>query len=323
MSRPSRALRVFVTGAATELGRETTRQLVAAGHHVTGLAPEEKLAEKVRADGGLPVVGDGADATALGDALRAARADVVLHLAPQWANSLLHDGHKWKGYAASLTAEARALAEACEAARVSYLVTGSFALLYGNAHDATEETPLVAPGGDPAFVAAIEVEGIVRGAGVPSAVVRLGYLYGPAFKDLALYERSFRWRRPYLSGPKKARANFVHVEDAARALVAVAERRPEGAIFNAVDGTPASFVAFMDYFATALGFSRPLHIPRWGYGLARSFIAPQHIELVRLVTTVRADRIREAVGWLPTYPGYRAGLDATIRAMRNGAATDR
>lgn len=46
-------LSIFITGASTELGRETTRQLVARGHRVTELTQEKDGATAVLADGGL------------------------------------------------------------------------------------------------------------------------------------------------------------------------------------------------------------------------------------------------------------------------------
>ncbi len=274
---PFPAQRIVVTGAATELGLEVCRLFSAGSHIVTGLVPDEKLAERVRNTGAEAVAADPVDAERLGAALAAARPDVVLHLAPQRANSLLHDGNKWRGYERSLPAETAALLQALQRGESSgppFLVYAGYAFLYGNAQDADESTPLQAPAGDPIFAAAIRAEQMVRDAGVPAAVLRLGYLYGPSFND------------------------------------------PAGEVYNVVDGTPASFADFMDTFAMTYGFRRPWHAPLWSGRLVRRFIAPQHIEQVALVTTVSAVKLRRELGWEPAYADYRAGLTATVQTMR-------
>jgi nucleoside-diphosphate-sugar epimerase len=322
----SRSQRVFITGAATELGLEACRLFVAQGAAVTGLAPDEKLAERVRATGASAQVADAADVDRLGALLSGAQPDVVLHLAPQRTNTLLHDGHKWRGYEQSLPAEATALIEALKSGKIGnlpLLVYASYAFLYGNARNADESTPLTVGSLDPAFAAAIQAEGLVRAAGVPATVLRLGYLYGPGFKDLALYVKSFQWHRLYLSGSKRSLANFLQVEDAARALALVAERKPAGEVFNVVDGAPASFADFMDYFALTWGFRHAGHIPDWSSAIARRWIAPQHMKQVALVTTVSAGKVRQQLAWEPRYPDYRAGLDETVRVMQARGLTKR
>jgi nucleoside-diphosphate-sugar epimerase len=326
---PPAQQRVLITGAATELGLEACRLFTANGHTVTGLAPDDKLAERVRATGAEAHTLDLADADRLTGLLTATQPDIVLHLAAQRANTLLHDGHKWRGQETALPAETTALLRALHNLKsggngnTPALIHASDAFLYGNARNADESAPLTAGALDPAFAAAIRAEQQIRAAGIPATILRLGYLYGPNYKDLAAYVKAFRLHRLYWSGPKRGLANFLRVDDAAQALALVATANPSGQTFNVVDGAPVSFANFMDYFANGYGFAHPMHVPTWSAPLARAFITEQHMKQTALVTTVNGAAFRQRFNWTPRYPTYRAGLDDTIRAMRANGVTKR
>ena len=97
-------MHVFVTGATTELGREVIRQLGGCGHHVTGMIRRRSELAAIRRDGGLPLLADPASAVEIERALHIVEADVILNLSPQKSNTLLHDGHGWRGLDKTLPA---------------------------------------------------------------------------------------------------------------------------------------------------------------------------------------------------------------------------
>src|SRR6478735_6493708 len=72
-------MRYFVTGASGWIGSSVTRQLLAAGHEVTGLARSDASASAIAALGAGVVRGALTDLDLLGDA--AASSDGVVHLA--------------------------------------------------------------------------------------------------------------------------------------------------------------------------------------------------------------------------------------------------
>src|SRR5215207_3763243 len=72
-------MRVFVAGATGAIGRPLVRQLVAAGHDVTGTSRSYQRAELIRADGAEPAVMDALDHASVKRAVAAARPDAVVH----------------------------------------------------------------------------------------------------------------------------------------------------------------------------------------------------------------------------------------------------
>ena len=73
-------MRVFVAGASGAIGTPLVRQLLAAGHQVTGMTRREERAERLREAGAAAVVCDAFDAEALREAVVAARPEAVVHL---------------------------------------------------------------------------------------------------------------------------------------------------------------------------------------------------------------------------------------------------
>jgi len=315
-------MHVFVTGAATELGREVIKQLVDRGHHVTGMIHRRSEAAAVNSDGGLPLVTDPANAVEIERALHIAEADVVLNLTPQKSNTLLHDGHGWRSLDKTLPLQTAALLQAANACGVKFLIHGSYAFLYGSTQDGdgdrvTEATPLPSSARDHLAAAAIEAEKMVAGnKQFPVCIMRFGYLYGPQSRDLALYETSFKRYRPYYAGPKEHRANFVHFADAARALILAGEKQPANATINVVDGSAVSFGTFIDTFAQALGRKKPRRIPIWAVRFAPLITSQQVKQLKLHAAQVDNSRARQLLDWTPLYPSCREGLAQTVRVWR-------
>jgi len=76
----------------------------------------------------------------------------------------------------------------------------------------------------------LECEQLVLSGSVPACVVRLGYLYGPASRDLLAYRAAFRIGRPYWAGPRRALQYHLHQFDAVGALLAAAAVSVAGVI---------------------------------------------------------------------------------------------
>jgi nucleoside-diphosphate-sugar epimerase len=236
---------------------------------------------------------------------------VLVNLALQAPNTLLHDGHAWKRYRpARLLGDTRAaLREASGAdfiVHASYLFVGIPGL----------EEDLGPPLGDIAD-AALEAEDLVLRGRIRSCVVRLGYRYGPESRDLRSYQLAFRIGRPYWAGSRNVRQRHLHSDDAASALLAAARQQRAGTTLHAGDDTPASFSSFMDHFARLVGNRVPLHIPGLMRPLTRGLIAEEHVQQVDLASAAAPDRPRPR-GFRPLHTDYRSGLRQVIETWKTG-----
>jgi nucleoside-diphosphate-sugar epimerase len=233
-------------------------------------------------------------------ARRHAAGRALVNVAGQDANTLLHDGHAWKGFArTALAGVRRALG-----ADAPFVVHASFAFVLGR------------PRADPLrSIAAtiLECEQRVLAASTPACVVRLGYLYGPESRDLAAYRKAFRIGRPYWAGPRDARQYHLHLHDAADALVAAAKPRNAGRILYATGGRAVPFMQFMDDFARRIGNPFPLHVPRIATPVIRLIVREEHMQQAALAMPSRPPAPR-VPGWKPVFADYRKGLDQVIRA---------
>ena len=238
------------------------------------------------------------------------RARTLVNVALQPPNSLLHDGHAWKPNAAEhiVASTRRALAEAART-RCGFVVHASYAFL-----GAAEAGGRVGSRLRPIVDAAHEAERMVLEGERRAVVVRLGYLYGPASRDLRAYRTAFRLGRPYWAGPRQNLQLHIHTADAARALILAATRRPAGPVVYATDDEPASFADFMDHFARLVGRSRPLHIPGVARHLVSLVVTEPHKEQCELAFDARA--MPRLPGFTPQYPDYRAGLQQVIEAWQ-------
>jgi hypothetical protein len=124
---------------------------------------------------------------------------VHINLAGQQANSLLHDGHRWKDFARTTLAGTRRAMRSARIDGAPMFVHASFAFVHAVDQGARVDEPLRA-----AVNAILECEALALSGAVPACVVRLGYLYGPESDDLCAYRTAFRLGRPYWSGPRKA-----------------------------------------------------------------------------------------------------------------------
>ena len=98
--------------------------------------------------------------------------------------------------------------------------------------------------------------------------------------------------------------SFIHVDDAAAAIVAALERGAPG-IYNVVDDEPAPLREWLPVYAEALGAKPPRRVPVWLARLvAGKDVAASAVGL-RGATNAKA---RRELGWEPAHPSWRQGF---------------
>lgn len=305
-------MRVFVAGASGAIGKPLVRQLLAAGHEVTGMTRRQERAEEIRAAGAEAVVCDVFDAPALREAVAAARPEAVVH-----ALTALPQRYNPKDDYLAATNRIRVegtrnLVAAAQAAGARRIVAESIAFAYRPEGEwvKSEEAPLFTdvPGRfGLTFGAVAELERqVLEAAGVDGVVLRFGWLYGPG----TYYDRGGQQadevmkRRLPIVGQGTGTFSFVHVDDAAAAIVAALERGAPGA-YNVVDDEPAPLRDWVPVYAEALGAKGPRRVPVW---LAR-LVAGKDVaaSAVGLRGASNAKAKRE-LGWQPAHSSWRQGF---------------
>jgi nucleoside-diphosphate-sugar epimerase len=309
------ALNVVVTAATSAVGRETVRQLVARGHSVTGLTQGSDGAVKVRADGGLPAYSDLLRAGEIKSILTMAKADVVIHTAPQLVNNFPYKDMPFEEGQRILTEGTTALLKAVEGTTVKFIVFTSLTGVYGDTHgewvDETHETR--ASG---VFKAAVEAEKKVLSGSVPAVVLRAGLVYGADDEGTQELGDACRSGRGVLLGDDHNYLNWVYAGDLAKAAVLAAEQQPAGEIFNIVDDVPAPASAFAGYLASGLGIDAPRNVGTLPDFARRLMVSPTQEALLKPSLRVKNDKAKQSLGWAPRYADYRTGIDQTLMLWR-------
>jgi nucleoside-diphosphate-sugar epimerase len=310
-------VKVFVAGASGAIGGPLVRQLVAAGHEVTGMTRRPERAEAIRRAGASAVVCDAFDRAALESAVRAAAPDAVVNQ----LTSLPQEYNPRKASFYEATNRVRGegghnLVEAARAAGARRFVTQSIAFLYapeGGWVKDEEARPFVeAPGH---FGAAVEAmlaheREVVESPDFTGLVLRYGQFYGPGtyLAPDGHMGREVRRRRFPVVGPGTGMFSFLHVEDAAAATLAALERGAAG-VYNVADDEPARLSEWLPVYAKALGAKPPRRVPVWLASLvAGSAVAASAVEL-RGASNAKAKR---ELGWQPAHPSWREGFREAI-----------
>ncbi|HEV7845738.1 MAG TPA: NAD(P)-dependent oxidoreductase [Thermoleophilaceae bacterium] len=310
-------MRVFVAGATGAVGRALLPKLVAAGHEVTGMARSEPKAASVRAAGARAAVVDVFDTDALGAAMREAAPDVVVHQLTALPKRL---NFREKGvYDATnrLRGEGtRNLLGAARAAGARRFLAQSVAFAYQPTGGPvkSEDDPLIegGPGGFGSAVRVLrELEGRVLGAdGLDGLVLRYGFFYGPGtyYAEDGTTTADVRRRRMPVVGSGTGVFSFVHVDDAADATVAAAERGAPG-IYNVTDDEPAALSEWLPVFAEAAGAKRPMRVPVW---LAKLVAGRDAAGFALGLRGASNEKAKRELGWQPAHPSWRTGFAESL-----------
>jgi nucleoside-diphosphate-sugar epimerase len=242
--------------------------------------------------------------------------DAVIHLAGGYA------GASARELAGTDLAIARNLIAWGQRAGVRRWVLASAAEVYGNiAGEADENWPCrpVIPYG----AAKLEMERMFQTAGFREVTIcRLGEVYGR--EGRILHEIPGRLRRGFCPWPGngRVRISFLHVDDAAGALVRACDGAAPGReIYNVGDRQPATWREFLDRIAAALGTRRAAFLP---YSVARCYAAiewwrgrllrrpgavtPWVMQLLTTPKVLSSERIAKRLGFAPRYAGLESGL---------------
>jgi nucleoside-diphosphate-sugar epimerase len=318
-------MNIFIAGATGTLGRAVVPLLKDHGHRVVGLTRTEAGRRKLDAMGVEGVIGNALDGPMLQAQVAAAAPEIVLHL----LTALPADGSAMRPRQLEPTNELRRkgtanLLEASIAAGARRLVAESFATVYGidqPPRPLTENQALepITHGSLRETILALralenELAAAAAAGNIETVALRIGYLYGadvPSTRALVAQARAGRLFAPRgLTGM----APFVHISDAASAILAAVEAPAVSPVYN-VAGEPATIEAFISELTRDLKLPAARHVPHW---LGR-LISPVIVEMGTAELMLSTARIQQELGWVPRYPTIEAGM-RELGAARDLAA---
>ena len=296
-------VRVLIAGAAGFLGLASVRAFVAAGHEVRGLVRTREQIPRIRATGGIPVLGDLLDPSSLGAAVHGV--ELVVHLA-QLADGTVSERRSVR------VDGGRNLLEASSGAGVRRFVVGSGYWVYAdNPGVVSEESPIA-----PRSISRVnyETEELVRSAVGPAAldwlIVRPGMVYGDG-SWFAAMAAELRARTYHYIEPGSNYLSPISLPDAASAIATISIRSPPSETYLVVDDSPVTTREFAEFVADQMGFKPPTAIPleeaerAWGTDLAALNAASRRGSNSKL----------RGLGWAPKDPSFRTGVPRVLASL--------
>ncbi len=252
--------RVFVTGATGVLGRRVVPALVSAGHEVTAVVRSGVKADTVRAGGATPVQVDLFDRAAMRVAVEGH--DSVAHLAthiPTGPSAALRSG--WRTNDSLRRDAAAAIAGAVADAGVGRMIQESITFPYIDGGDEwiAEQHERVYHWGNRTTVDAEAAAAGVTAAGGIGVVLRFALFMATDSDHTQRFVSAARRGLFALVGEPEGYISFVHIDDAAAAVVAALDV-PAG-IYNVAEPEPVRRSAHRDALAVHVGRSRLRAIP--------------------------------------------------------------
>ena len=312
-------MKVLIAGASGALGVPLTRALLAAGHEVIGLSRTSSNRDRLRALGAEPLIADVMNPVALLAAVDGLKADTVVNALTGLKKAPIRHRDMAATNALREEGTANLLAAAWVVGARRFLAESMiFGYGYGDwgTRVLTEEDP---PFGPPGRSRWLERHlGAMRSAesqtfatdGIEGIALRYGLLYGPGAGAEDWVNMLRRRRLPVLrdgGGP----LSWIYIEDAVAATVAALEKGRPGQAYNVVDDQPAAWGEVMEAMAKAFGAPSPLALPRWALRLA-----PYAHTMMTSTLRVSNAKAKRELGWAPSYPTYRQGIDKVTESLR-------
>lgn len=313
-------MRVFVTGASGFIGSAVVRELIGAGHQVTGLARSDAAAKKLAAAGAKVMRGDIGDLECLRRG--AAAADGAIHTAFYHAIGQMSVGTRLgvmlggapsgivqRFVSAAVGADRRALDTLGHAlASADRPLVAAFATMAMKQGRLASEEDAYSP--DAVGAARGATEGLMHAMalqGIRTSIVRLPpTVHGAG--DHGFMERVIQTARKKKEsayvGDGQNRWPAVHRLDAARLFRLALENGPAGGTYHAVAEEGVAFREIAGVIGRRLKVpvvSKPVAEAAKQFSFLSGFVAADN--------PVSSQLTQERLGWRPTGPGLLADLE--------------
>jgi nucleoside-diphosphate-sugar epimerase len=291
-------MRVFVTGATGFIGSAVVKELIEAGHQVTGVYRSDEKAQALAAAGAEIYRGSIDDPDSLKDG--AARSDGVIHLA---------FNHDFSQFAANCDTDRRVIAALgsvlAGSDRPLIVTSGTAIAKVASGELAIEDAPAITSSDFPR-AASEEATAGAAADGVNTSVVRLPQVHDPERQGLISPWIAIAREKGMIGyiGEGRNRWPAAHISDVARLYRLAIEKSERGAIYNAVgeQGVAAREIAETIGRRLKLPVKSILMEEAGGYFGWLAHLAARDMPASSELT-------QKKLGWRPTGPGLIADLE--------------
>jgi nucleoside-diphosphate-sugar epimerase len=282
-------VKIAVFGSTGALGRHVVPRLIERGHQVIAVVRSADKAQALRKLGVTIAEGD----VLLGEGLAksSAGAETVMNLVTAIPRPPWTEATDWRANERVCRIGVKNVLLAARAVSAARYIQQSVVFIYGDrGHKlADESTELVPPERARCYV---DMEWMVRSFPMDWVILRAGLLYGAATGLEDSWRAASRQGALRIPGDGSALVSLIQVTDLARAVVMAAEMAPGKNVFNVVDDQPVSWGELFRHIAAQSGGPEPVA----GGPLGEPPLG------------CRNDKLKQAIGWSPSYPTYRSGL---------------
>ncbi len=314
MAEASESLNILVSGGAESAGLATVRALLRRGHKVLATATDAAGALAIRQIGALPVYPDLSRPSEVLSVLQMAKADVLVHAAPQDLGGAPQADIDHALRAERVLDATRAVMAAAAEHGVKRVISLSFAYLYDSSQGAASEGDHDIH--DDQYAPMLAAEAALLNSDLNGFVIRAGYIYGGNSSSTTALANLIKQSRRLPGGVQEA--SWIHEDDLGAAIAILVEA--EGSeIINVAGNRAYSPNAFASALSQSMGLGEDPRFAPAGF-FSRLRQKSLRDKLLEREVVIDSSRMRENFGWQPAHDSIESGMNATALVWRMGEA---
>lgn len=257
-------MKILIAGASGAIGRPLINLLIPLGHKIYGITHSKKRAQAIAAKGAEPLILDILERKTVFSTIADVKPDIVIdmltHLPKEYTPESMRKSSEMD---TKLRREGGAhLQTAAETHGATRYIVQSSAFWYAPGSGLADETAAFAFEASPgvAFGSRVyaEIENrVLQSDKIEGVALRFGFFYGPGtwFHPGGSVAEQVHLQQFPIIGNGKGIWNFVHIEDAAKAIVSAVQCTPGS--YNIVNDHPSEMRIWLPAFANYLGAPPP------------------------------------------------------------------
>lgn len=301
---------VFIAGATGVLGRRVVKLLVAKNVPVVGLSRSKNNHTLLKELGAEPRTADLFKPKSLEEAM--AGCETIVHLATKVPPDIKPSEKDWEENDKIRTQGTKNLLKSAEKVGAAAFIQQSAMFIYGDHEGRWVDEKATLDENPPYFLETLhELEDIVYLSKIPHLILRFGWFYAvDSIQTLNQFKLVKKGLFPVI-GKGDAYWNFIHIDDAAAAIVAAIEhhKTAKQKIYNIVDDEPVTYEDALHFLAKYLKVSEPKHVPALA---GKLLMGGDFVRFLSNSCRCKNEAAKKDLDWTPQFPSYKKGFPVEI-----------